>query len=658
LLDQKQHQKTNNMKKNYTLVIVLFLLFIHQPYAQPWLQNNAIFNPSGIPSLPFSQPRFADLDNDGDLDMILGNINDTPLYLENTGNVNNPVFQAGADLFSVVDPLDAEMAVFKDIDGDEDLDMISGGYTGINLYQNIGNAENPLFEKAEGFFNSLQAGASPVVDLSDLDEDGDLDLVVGFSEGGMVKIYENTGNQLVAEFSESNSYEVADVGLYAYPYFADLDADNDHDLLVGRDGFGFYYYENIGTPQSADWEENSGLFSGLGMETYWNSPALIDLNGNGTFDLIFGTSSGPLKYYDNSGTAEEAAWSENTSLFGGVIDIGGASNPVFYDYDNDGDLDMFTGSQMGDIKYFENTGNSSGPSWSENSAPFTSLKHSIYSAVAVGDVNNDGQMDAIVGDLSGNLFYHKNSGLGFVYEASYLSGISLGGWSAPRLIDFDEDGDLDIVAGAENGTLTYLENQGDAANPDWVQISGVFSGIDVGSSCVPTLSDVDFDGDFDLVCGDLTGDLSFFENVEGSWVEDGSFVAELVVDQNATPAFADLDGDGDPDMIIGEYAGTFSYYENRLMVVGVESNIIDPKDIQLFPNPVKDNLFVEMNFIQSSDLIYEIYQINGTLVLNKKVSMAKGEHILELELETLNRGVYLLKLSTIEGNTVKKIVKE
>lgn len=281
------------------------------------------------------------------MDMILGNINDAPLYLENTGSATNPVFQSGADLFAVVDPLDAEMAVFYDLDADGDLDFISGGYTGINLYDNIGDAENPEFEKINGFFSSLSVGANPIPDFADLDEDGDLDMVVGFSESGQVKIYANTGNENLASFSDANSYELADVGLYAYPAFADLDNDGDFDLLVGRDGFGFYYYENTGTPQSEDWEENSVLFDGLGMETYWNSPALVDLNGNNTLDLIFGTSSGPLKYYDNTGTAEEAAWTENTSLFGGVIDIGGASNPVFFDYDNDGDLDMFTGSQNG-----------------------------------------------------------------------------------------------------------------------------------------------------------------------------------------------------------------------------------------------------------------------------------------------------------------------
>lgn len=646
------------MKNLFTISLFISLFISISIQAQPWIQNNAMFNPSGIPSLAFSQPRFADLDNDGDLDIILGNINEAPLYFENTGSVNSPVFHAGANLFSVVDPLDAEVAVFYDIDADGDLDMIGGGFTGLNLYENIGDAENPEFQKVEAFFNDLSVGASPVPDFTDLDDDGDLDLVVGLSESGMVKIYTNIGNEMDTQFSENDSYELADVGLYAYPGFADLDNDGDSDLLVGRDGFGFYYYENIGSPQSADWEEDESVFNGLGMDTYWNSPDLVDLNGNGTLDLIFGTASGPLKYYDNIGTAEIPAWQENTTLFGGVIDIGGASNPVFYDYDSDGDLDMFTGSQLGDIKYFENTGTTSGPSWAENSVPFTSLKHSIYSAVAIGDVNNDGHPDAIVGDLSGNLYYHRRSGWSFIFESSYLTNISLGGWSAPRLIDFDDDNDLDIIAGAENGTLTYIENQGDAENPDWVQIPGVFSGIDVGSNCVPTLSDVDFDGDFDLLCGNLFGDLNFFENVDGNWIENTDFVGEIAVDQNSTPAFGDLDGDGDPDLSIGEYGGTFSYYENRLMVVGVGNESLLQNSIKIFPNPVQKNINFDLKLIRNSDIKIEIIQLNGVQVKEEYLSLLPaGYHHFRMNLEFLVKGVYLVKTTTSSGISVEKIVK-
>lgn len=647
--------------KNKNLILWSFILLIGlDSWAQPWIQNDEIFNPSGIPSLPFSQPRFADLDNDGDMDMILGSITDHPIFMENTGNSVNPAFTEGDDLFSLVDALDAEMAVFKDLDNDGDVDMIGGGFTGISLYENTGSPESPVFDKVEGFFDNLNVGQSPVVDLTDLDNDGDLDMVVGFSESGVFKIFSNTGTAYTALFSESESYEIGDAGLFAYPHFCDLDADNDQDLVVGRDGYGFKYYENTGSPTNAVWEENTSVLNGLGNETYWNSPGLVDLNGDNTFDLIFGTASGPLQYQMNVGTVNEPDWQENTSLFGGVLDVGGASNPVFFDNDNDGDLDLFTGTQLGDIKYFENTGTPSGPSWNENSGPYSTLKHSIYSAVAIGDVNNDGSPDAIVGDLNGHLYYHRNAGLFFVFEPDFLVDISLGGWSAPRLIDFDEDGDLDIIAGAENGTLTYIENQGDAENPDWIVISGFFSGIDVGSNSVPTLADVDFDGDLDLVCGNLFGDLSFFENVEGEWIEEGTYVEGLVVDQNATPAFGDLDNDGDPDLIIGQYSGTFSYYRNQLMVLGAheQSDLNENADINCYPNPFDEYLEIQYRIPSSSKVILQIFTLSGQKIHEQTFhALAGGQHIYHWKAEEMPRGLYLVKISSPDKSILKKIMK-
>jgi len=643
------------------LTFSLILLFLYGSLtAQPWVQNDAIFNPSGIPSLPFSQPRLADLDNDGDYDLIIGSIDQHPLYFENTGNNTTPDFIQGSDYFSVVEYLDGEMGVCKDIDGDGDLDFISGGFTGLNLFLNIGNSQFPEFAKEEGFFSGLNPAQNPVPDLIDLDNDGDLDMVVGYSESGLVKIYTNSGTSGLAEFLESNAYEIGDVGLYAYPVFCDADGDDDHDLIVGRDEHGFIFYKNTGTPGVAVWETNEIYLQGLGSETYWNSPTLADLTGDDQPDLIFGNASGPLNFFVQTGSPENPDWLENTTLFGGVLDVGGASNPCFFDFDNDGDFDLFTGSQLGDIKYYENTGTITGPAWEENSGPFTSLKHSIYSAVAVGDVNGDGLADAIVGDLSGNLYYHRNTGSGFELESGVLQGISFGGWSAPCLTDMDSDGDLDIVGGGENGQLHYIANQGTLQNPDWVEIPGFFSGIDVGTNCVPAVVDIDYDDDPDIVCGNLWSELFCYLNDSGEWIENTEILNGIAGEQNTTPAFADLDNDGDPDLTLGQYNGTFSYFRNQYLVTGMHENWVMEGKIAatIFPNPFTDYIEIAFDLNTNCKVDIKILNSSGKQVIQQKPKMlSAGLHTIQLNTVSLPAGIYFIRLSTSAKVTLLKAVK-
>jgi len=598
------------------ITILMVLMVASNCLAQDWQQNDLIFNPSGIPSLSFSQPRFADLDNDGDSDLILGSISDPPQYFENTGSPSNPHFQAGEALFNVVQELDCEVGVCIDLDNDNDLDFITGGYTGLQFYENIGTAQNAEFTRRDDFFDVLAVGTNPVPHFSDLDNDGDFDLVVGLSESGEVRYYQNYGTAEVAIFIEGLTDVWFDVGLYAYPWFSDLDADGDIDLLVGRDGYGFYYYRNDGDLSSWNWTNQSTLFSGLGQSTYWNSPCLVDLTGDGKQDLVHGTASGQLQYYVNSGSLATPAWSAVTSLFGGVIDVGGASNPVFIDFDQDGDLDMLSGSQSGDIKYYENTGTSYGSAWTANHSRFSSIDHSIYSAVAAGDLDADGRIDLVVGDLSGNLYYHHNNGTSFPYVATMFSGINVGGWSSPRLFDMDGDLDLDLCIGRENGQISYYENTGSTSEPIWTEDVSLFAGIDVGSNAVLSLGDVNLDGNLDMVVGQSFFEVKLFTYENRSWVELPDSLADLTVGQNATPGLADLDGDGDLDLTVGNYAGTFNYFEN-LTIVGIDLGPETPDAAHLFPaypNPFNPSTTLRFELQTTAHASLKIYDLSGTLV--------------------------------------------
>ena len=669
--------KCTRESKGWSSLYLVFYLLLYclLGYSQPWQQNDLIFNPSGIPSLSFSQPRFADIDSDADPDLILGNADDHPIYFQNVGTLVNPAFQAGPDIFSTISWLDAEVGVLADLDNDGDLDFIGGGFTGLNFYENIGDSSEPSFQKVDLFFQGLVVGSNPVPTLADLDADTDLDLLAGLSEDGTVKFYENIGTADSAIFLEANAQAWIDVGLYAYLYLADLDNANDIDLLIGKDTPGFIFYRNIGDSSQWQWHPEISVFANIAQSTYWNSPCLVDLNNDQKKDLVYGTAAGPLNYYRNTGTAISPIWTVQSTPFGGVMDVGAASSPALFDFDYDGDLDLLSGTQLGAIKFYRNIGTSSGPAWQEQSSYFSSISHSIYSAVTVGDANGDSLPDVITGDVNGGLFFHQNTGNGFIYMSAVFSGIDIGDWSAPVLIDMDDDNDLDIVAGNENGNLFYFENTGIPDSVSWLQIPGFFGSIDVGTNCVPAAGDLDQDGDMDIVTGDLFGEVQYFRNDGGIWIEVPEIVSGVIGGQNTAPALGDLDNDGDLDLTLGNYSGTFNYFQNNIPALYLESTkrilLKEHELFQNYPNPFNPVTVISWQLARlagaagqagGNDVELKIFNLLGQqirILINERQEAGSHTVVWDGRDEAGNpvsSGIYLYQIHTGKSMSIRKMI--
>ena len=100
---------------------------------------------------------YADLDNDGDLDVFFGNGDGDITYVENTGSSSTPAFDntnSSSNPFGLDDVGLFSSPEFADIDGDGDLDAFIGEYDGNTIYfKNTGTASNPVFDTANSSTN-------------------------------------------------------------------------------------------------------------------------------------------------------------------------------------------------------------------------------------------------------------------------------------------------------------------------------------------------------------------------------------------------------------------------------------------------------------------------------------------------------------------------
>ncbi len=147
---------------------------------------------NGIAIGNYSAPTLADIDGDGDLDLVVGKDNGTLNYYKNTGSAIAPIYEVQTGTTNPFDTIAIGISskpTFADIDGDGDLDLVVGErYGTLKYYKNTGSAIAPIYEVQTGTtnpFNTIDIGSFSTPTFADIDGDGDLDLVVGESDGNL-----------------------------------------------------------------------------------------------------------------------------------------------------------------------------------------------------------------------------------------------------------------------------------------------------------------------------------------------------------------------------------------------------------------------------------------------------------------------------------------
>jgi large repetitive protein len=483
-------------------------------------------NPGGLTSTSFRDvAALADLDDDGDLDVVAANLPGELRWVENTGSAALPAFAPAVTgafgLPATVAPVLSP--AFADLDGDGDLDGFFGQqYAGLLYFENTGTAAAPAF--AGVVANPFGLASTLVVTsptLGDLDDDGDLDVILG-DGSGRGTLLRNTGTATAPAFDAPDplALGMVDVGIASAPALADLDGDGDLDLATGEYYGSLLYQPNTGTALSPAFAPLATNPLGLPVVPGARAPELGDLDADGDLDVLYGTVQGHVTLVENTGTASAPAFASAVSSPFGLGTVQGESAPALADLDGDGDLDAWIGESLGTVAIFPNTGTASSPAFGVGTTSPAGLADvGDDSSPAFADLDGDGLLDAFVAHSSGDTLLFPNTG---TVNAPAFAGplvdpfglINAGMGATPEFADLDGDGDLDAFFGTVGGDVIFEANTGGATAPAFTLISNDLPGfVALGRASTPALGDLDTDGDLDLLVGSSADETFFFRNL-------------------------------------------------------------------------------------------------------------------------------------------------
>jgi len=329
-----------------------------------------------------------DADGDGDLDLIETGPGGSRLYRNDAGVFSDISVRAG---MASAAPGVSITAVAADYDNDGKVDLFILHDRGNRLLRQTSGGR---FEDVTGR-SGLPAYPHRAKSAAfvDVDHDGDLDIFVAAPH----QLLRNNGNGKFTDITAAAGVAAAGDAVAVVP--TDFDNHRDIDLLIVNRGAAPVLLQNLRDGSFRDAARDAGLPAAAASYT---SVAAGDVNKDGAIDFFFGTSDGPGVF----------AMSDGSSRFVNRAGPGSARAAVasqFLDYDNDGLLDLFILSGRGP-QLFRNLGSG----WADVSraAGLDALKSDgiDFQALALGDVDGDGDTDAIVRRANGDVSYWRNQG--------------------------------------------------------------------------------------------------------------------------------------------------------------------------------------------------------------------------------------------------------
>ncbi len=297
-------------------------------------------------------------------------------FYKNIGNNQSPNFQLQKKDFFFDHTIDGGSyanPILLDEDQDGDLDLLilieqKTIWTGIHyaqrkewrFYENITNNYNPVFKLVTSNYNGfnnltlLDNLKVPHPTVADIDNDGDWDLFVGHN-GGKIVFFENitTGGSANFQLASIDYLSLNLSGKGCFPHFADVDNDNDLDLIIGRENGTLTFIENTGTPSMANWANPIYNWGGVDVSDYLNpfisnaKPFWFDYNQDGNSELLVGNLQGEIHIYEPNGTPN---FTYKGMLFNERITE--AASPFIVKFHSQDSITIWVGSRKGGVYLF------------------------------------------------------------------------------------------------------------------------------------------------------------------------------------------------------------------------------------------------------------------------------------------------------------------